>query len=330
MPSDASPLGVAVVGTGTMGRRRIASLQEMQGATLRCVFDEDPLRARQVGESARVDVARDLGEILRRDDVGLVIVCVPNVDHEGIVGAALSSGRHVICEKPLGMDATAARRMADAADAAGRFLKVGANHRYIPSVQSAVDLVRRGELGRPLVFRGWIGHDGSRFGSPWFTQRTSAGGGTFLDNGVHLLDIGRWMMGESSGCIARVANLAHPDWDVEDYATATFDTVAGGIISVTSSWIDRSGYFYFEVHGEKGFVSVDADRGMVVGPPGLGIPPAPDPGPPGASYNRELTEAIESIHAGRPPSPTGRDGAAVLRMVDAAYESSRTDRMVEI
>jgi predicted dehydrogenase len=302
----------------------------MVGAELRCMMDEDPDRAKSAADDAEVSVEYELDDVLRRPDVGLVIVSVPNAAHEGIVRAALDAGRHVICEKPLAPEVAAAQRMVAAAEARGRFLKVGANHRYIPAVHSALDVVQRGAIGPPLAFRGWIGHDGSRFGSPWFTQRARAGGGTLLDNGVHLLDLARCAMGEVTHCVARTANLAHPSWDVEDYATALYDTASGGIITVTSSWIDRSGYFYFEIHGEKGFVSVDSDRGMAAGPAALGISADVEPGQPGESYRRELEDAISSIHVGRAPVPTGHDGEAVVRMVQAAYESSRTGQQISL
>lgn len=323
---------MAVLGAGRMGLRRAGVLRELPGVRIVGFSDTDPARAGAAARAHGTEVFGSAEALLRRPEVDLVLVCTPNRTHEALVIRALEAGKDAFTEKPLACDAEAAHRMVAAARRAGRSLGLGANTRWIPSVRAALAAVRGGALGRPRLFRGWIGHDGSRLTGDWYVRRAEAGGGTLIDNGVHLIDLARLTLGELAGCSARTARIAHPEWEVEDLATATFDAAGGGSAMVQSSWIDRSGYFYFEIHGDEGYLSVDATEGLRGGPAGRSasvVVPADDDLP-NRSYRDEMTELLRRLGSDEAPDPNGEDGARLVAAVGAAYTSAAEGRHVAI
>ena len=330
--ANGAPLRVGIVGAGRMGGRRAEAVRAAPDAELVGIADIHAGKARSMARMHGTKAFVSPEALLRTSAIDLVLVCTPNRAHEPVVVSALEAGKDVFCEKPLAGDHAAAKRMLRSAERAGRSLAVGANTRWIPSVRAALETARSQVLGRGLLFRGWIGHDGSRLNGPWYTRRAQAGGGTLLDNGVHLLDLARTMLGDFTGCFARVGRLAHPEWEVEDVASVIYDVAGGRLASVTSSWIDRSGYFYFELHGEHGYLTVDSDGGMRVARSGSAPGPSTplDPGPPGESYRQEVAHLVHRLRSGQPPEPDGADGAYLVRSVEAAYASSKLGRYVSI
>lgn len=327
-------LNFAVIGLGVMGKRRVKTILESKSANLSAVYDIDRKLAERFAKMNNCRWATELDEIFRDHSIDVVIVSVPNKFHSSIVISALESGKHVLCEKPMATYPEEASAMVRAAEAQKLFLKVGSNHRYFPNVMKAKELIKSGTLGRPIVFRGWIGHDGSKFGSEWFKNYDIVGGGTLLDNGCHIIDIARMLIGEPKYCFGETDNLLRDDIKpAEDYASVIYRTVNGGLISLNCSWIEWYGYLYFEVFGEKGFVIVDARYGnrLTWGLKGAECLEISDfTNKPQQSYNIELDLFIDAIRNGHEPEPSGHDGARVVEMIHAAYMSSKTGVRVKL
>ena len=326
-------LGIAVIGLGTMGLRRIESIQQNPNARVVSVCDSVPRRAESTGAKLNCFYSTEPAKAVDRSSVDCILVCTPNRSHKQIACQSLSLGKHVFCEKPMATSVVEAEEMVRAAKRAGVFLKVGSNHRFFPNVTKCRDMIGTGLIGEPLVFRGWIGHGGSKFGSDWFLDPRVSGGGTLIDNGCHILDISRWLMGEVVDCFAVVENLNDRTGGPEDYAAVTYRCRSKRIISISSSWIEWYGYLYFEVFGREGFVIVDArsgtrllygkrDQDHVMTYDYTNLAPQ--------SYRLEMEAFIDGIRAGREPLPNGDDGLRVIRMIHAAYGSSKTGRQIEV
>lgn len=327
-------LNFAVIGLGVMGKRRAKTITESHNANLKWVYDIDKNLAERMASEYRCKCTPDMKDILQDNTIDVIVVSVPNKHHASIAIPALEHGKHVLCEKPMAISPDEAHRMVQVAKTHNVFLKVGSNHRYFPNVIKAKELINSGIIGRPVVFRGWIGHDGSKFGSEWFKNYDIVGGGTLLDNGCHIIDIARMLLGEVKQCFAETDNLIKKDIKpAEDYASVVYRTAQGGIISLNCSWFEWYGYLYFEVFGDKGFVIVDARYGNrlswgLKGEDSLQIFDFTNK--PQQSYGIELERFIESIRSGLEPEPSGKDGARVVDMIHAAYKSSASGTRIDL
>jgi len=337
-PSDSSGLSrrffmsnitnIGVIGVGSFGEKRAGAAAKLKNGKLLGVADVSAAKAQEVAAKLGVK-AYAPADLIAAPDIDVICICVPNNLHASLAISALENGKHVMCEKPLARSASEAERIVFAAERAGRLIKTGSNHRYFPSVARARKLVVDGVIGELVSFNGRIGTNGERIKDSWFWNKEICGGGTMLDNGCHLLDIARWLMGDFVEGTGLVSNAYWKGCPVEDTATGVFATKDGKIATIASSWRQFSGYFHFEVNGSHGYITVDGRfdahggdhlywqsirAGNEIHSINFGhMKPT--------SYVDELEEFVGDIQAGRQPRPSGRDGLAVLRMVESIYQS---------
>jgi len=324
-------LGFAVVGCGGFGTRRINALKKI-GARLVCLADTDEKRVTKLAHEAGCEYHIDYKDAVKRNDVDCIVVATPNKFHAPISIAALEHGKHVICEKPLARTPDEARAMVDAAQKNKVFLKTGSNLRYFSNVKKAKELLEKKTIGDPLFIRGWIGHDGERVLHSWNVKKDLAGGGTFLDNGAHILDLFRWFMGDFSECFGYVKTLLMPI-EVEDNGMGLFKRGDGKMAFIQSSWTEWSGYMYMEIYGSEGCLFVDNRLGTSKTTHGdrKEIRHVYDYSTePPRSYELELEDFIDSVKKGKQPMASGYDGMKVIEMVQGIYDSSKTGRVVKL
>lgn len=155
-------------------------------------------------------VCADAAELVARDDVDAVAICTPNAAHREQVLLALAHGKHVFCEKPLGLTLAEAEEMAAAARASGRVHMVAFTYRYLHGVAELRRRVRAGEVGEPHLFRAhhefW---DGLRPGATigWRELQGPAGGGVLWDSGSHFFDLARFLLGPVAAVQATTQTL---------------------------------------------------------------------------------------------------------------------------
>jgi len=251
---------VAQIGCGNIGRHRAEAVAAVSGLELALCVDTIVEAAQALAERWNCEPGTEWQEAVARPDIEVVIVSTPNVFHTPISIAALEAGKHVLCEKPLARNPQEARRMVEAAEACGRELRTGFNHRFHAQVVQAKALFDAGAIGEPLFLRGHTGHGGGEaFAWSWFCDEEIAGGGTFLDNGVHALDLARYFLGEFVEATGfRTTSL----WDIaplEDNGFGLFRTADGWVASLHSSWTQWKGYLYLELFGAEGFLTINYD-----------------------------------------------------------------------
>jgi predicted dehydrogenase len=215
---SAGKLSIAVIGQGFMGRahsfawNRAAQLPSMPlhpGLAVLCGRDREALQ-RNSALLGFGQVSTDWREVVARDDIDLVDVCVPGAGHAEVALGALEAGKHVLCEKPLANTVEQARVMAEAADRAarrGRFAMVGFNYRRVPALALASRLVSEGRIGtvrhvRARYLQDWLVDP--EFPLTWRLEAGQAGSGALGDLGAHLIDLIRFLTGSE---IAEVAAL---------------------------------------------------------------------------------------------------------------------------
>ena len=184
-----------LIGVGAVGQIRKTAIETMAGCSLDAVFDSNLAAARAAGSGARVFETADA--LFGSDACEAVIISTPPNTHEALAVAALDSGKHVLVEKPMANSLDACRRMIEASRRAGKVLTVGFNQRYFDAVKVLRACVRSGAIGKLSHVRGYAGHTGlSEFKAPWMYDKDVMGGGALMDNGIHMLDLVRHIMGE--------------------------------------------------------------------------------------------------------------------------------------
>ncbi|NLV45824.1 MAG: Gfo/Idh/MocA family oxidoreductase, partial [Candidatus Hydrogenedentes bacterium] len=209
---------VGIAGLGKMGMTRARELERHPDALLAAGYDPNPeafaVQYPNVAIKERV-------EDLIHSDIDAVFVCTPNRFTPEIVVSALDAGKHVFCEKPPGRTLSDIKNIIAAEKRnPGLKLTFGFNHRYHGGIQEAKRIVDSGRLGDILWLRGIYGKSGSTdFESQWRSKKELVGAGILLDQGIHMLDLFRFFMGDFVE-VKSMVSTAFWNIDVEDNAFA--------------------------------------------------------------------------------------------------------------
>jgi predicted dehydrogenase len=319
--------GVVVLGCGLIGQKRVAALPD--GCHALCVYDPKVERAAKLAAAVPgCAVAASAEEALASPGVDLVIVATPHRMLAPLACSALDAGCHVLVEKPGAVDVAGARAIADRARANDRTVTVGFNHRFHPSFLEAKRVVEQGDFGRIMYIRARYGH-GGRLGyeREWRAQREVSGGGELIDQGIHLIDLTRFLAGDAELAFGELRTMFW-DTDVEDNAFLALRT-RDGFAWLHASWTEWKNLFSFEVMLERAKIEV-AGLGGSYGPETYTLfEMLPEMGPPlvhrtqwersDDSWRLELESCLAAV-AGRPALGASIDDAvAALDVVDAVY-----------
>jgi predicted dehydrogenase len=320
--------GVAIIGAGLVGEKRAAALPA--GTELRTVFDPVPDRARAVADtSPAATVAATVEAAIDDRAVSLVIVATPHGELARIGVAALARGRHVLVEKPGGDSLHALLELREAARAAGRRVRVGFNHRFHPAVVRTRDEIRSGRYGQVFGIRARYGH-GGRVGyeREWRARRDLSGGGELVDQGLHLIDLVRYLTGEVELAFSELRTDFWPV-EVEDNAYLALRTASGAFAWLHASWTEWKNLFSLEVAMRTAKLEVTGLGGSYGVERFTRHEMLPEMGPPKTtstewptldrSWAAELDDVLADLD-GRPATGAGVDDAiAAFRVVNAAY-----------
>src|SRR6185312_5816860 len=253
-----SPFGFAIVGCGLIGRKRTLSLAGLEGATLRYACDLDANRAAEVARLAPgCAPATDYRTALADPSVQAVIVATLNASLTPIAKAAAEAGKHVLVEKPAARNAAELRQLQAAAARAGVRVRLGYNHRYHPALQKARELFESGVLGPLLFLRARYGHGGRKgYDREWRADPKQSGGGELIDQGVHLIDLAGWFLGEFS-TVEGHATTSFWDMPVDDNAFLSLRTPAGQTAWLHASCTEWKNLFSLEIYGRDAKLAID-------------------------------------------------------------------------
>ncbi len=318
------PIGTIIVGAGYFGQKRLDACKSLQKEyRVVGVVDTDKKVLQHISKKYHVPVSASLSLFTNKAD--LAIIATPNAYHTKQCIDALSLGLHVLCEKPLATNYRDALRIVAASKRYRRFVKTGSNHRFIPYVEKAIELVKKGAVGKVLSINGAIGNNGAHVAGRWFWNPKLSGGGTLLDNGCHLVDIVRLLLGGITRCSAHTATLYWKKARTEDTGSAIFVTKDGRQAVISSSWTRWDGYLSLEVFGDKGCVITDSatENVVVINKNGTVTAKYNYSKDKTSSYQKELLYMKACIERGVAPKPDAKDGARVIQLIEAAYQSSR-------
>lgn len=249
-------LNFAIIGAGLIGKKRADAIVR-SGHSVVAVCDINSTSAHSLAKSLGATPFDQLGGMLQTVPFDAAIVATSNDALSESVVAVLEAKRHVLVEKPGGRNPEEVRRWTQLANSSERICRVGFNHRFHPALQKAQALLSEGALGELLFFRAKYGH-GGRIGydTEWRADPARSGGGELLDQGVHLIDLCRWLGGEFELEFGR-ADTYFWNMKVDDNGFLCLKSpnkkVRAWLHASCTEWKNT---FEFEIFGNKGKIQI--------------------------------------------------------------------------
>jgi predicted dehydrogenase len=277
-------------------------------------------------------VTSDWQSVVDANDVEIVVIATPHDSLAEITLGAIQRGKHVLVEKPAARSASELEPVVAEAERRNALVRVGFNHRYHRAFRKAREIFDQGLLGELMFVRARYGH-GGRVGyeKEWRADVKLSGGGELIDQGVHLIDLARWFLGDFTA-IDGTAKTYFWDMPVDDNAFMMLRTAKQQVAWLHASATEWKNTFSMEIYGRDGKLQIEGLGGSYgterltwyrmlpqMGPPettAWEYPMADD------SWSAELAAFLEDIRANRSPSPNLRDALAALRVVQHIYQGS--------
>jgi predicted dehydrogenase len=349
-----STLGFGIIGAGMVARYHATAIGRTPGARLVAISRSDPARTDEAATQFGVPCLADYTTLLARDDVDAVCICTPSGLHAEQTIAAARAGKHVLVEKPIALTLADADAMIAACAQAGVRLGVALQRRTEPEFQHLRAAVAAGELGRLVLgsismpyLRTQSYYDSADWRGTWALD----GGGALMNQGIHLVDLLLWLLGDVAEVRATAATLAHTI-EVEDCVAATMRFVNGALGSIMATTAAAPGFPHrVEIYGDRGGAQIEGEQivrwecenreprtenqesrmgtGRVNREPiaaGAGASPT---GIGAIGHTRLLEDFVAAIREGRDSLASGREGRRSLALVLAVYEAAQTGQSVQ-
>jgi predicted dehydrogenase len=343
------PLNVGVVGLG-MGRHHIAGYQGHPGAKVVAIADIDENLLTEIGDQYSIPNRYHSTEaMLENENLDIISIVTPNKFHKELTIMAFESGCHVLCEKPMAMNAAEGREMLAASKAAGKRLMINFSYRFTEQSMALKRQVETGILG-DIYFARTVWH--RRRGIPkmgsWFMRKELSGGGPLIDLGVHRLDLALWLMGypqpvwvmgnayNSIG--TSLGSQQGKIYDVEDLAAGFIKFSNGASLVIEASWaanIAERELMETRLYGTMGGLvqrnveetykfeaEIFLERNEAHFDMKLHAPLQPVPTP--------MYHFVDCILDDKPHIATGEEALLVMEILDALYASSSSGEPVRI
>ena len=329
-------LNTAVVGVGLIGEQHADVYAAYERSNLSLVFDANPDRAQSVAERLGSKAAPDL-DTIAGSDVALVSVATPDFAHCDAVVAMLEAGKHVLVEKPLATSVTDALAMVQAAERNNRLLSVSLGNRWSDDIQDLRDCVQSGEIGDPIFGFSRLS-DTVWVPTKMLSWSSESGPHWFLF--PHTMDYMRWIIGQEAVRVyARGEKRLLPQKGVDAYdfvqAMVEFENCT---VTFETSWIVPEGYpaiveQYLSLYGTKGKVTLDrSNRGFALDTEERQLSIRPKMWSyfkTAESWGNSMRNMVDCVLDGGEPAIPGRDGLAVVAMIEAAERSIITGQPIE-
>lgn len=334
-PADA-PLRVALMGLGGYATRVADAMQQCTRAKLVGAISGTPAKLQAWQTKYGIPAANcysyeNYDQIRNNAEIDAVYIITPNSLHRDAAIRVAAAGKHVICEKPMSVNAADGQKMVDACRAAGVKLLVGYRMHFEPKTLAIIGMRNRGELGKPLFFQGLSGF---RIGDPtqWRLNKELAGGGAMMDIGIYSVNGARYMVGEDPIWVTAQETKTDPvkfregvDETIQFQFGFPGGAVASCLSTYTMNYLDR----FF----------LDCDKGFAELLPATGYGPIK-----GRTSQGELTQPHQThqtiqmdefadiiLRNKKPEVPVdGVEGVKDLRIIDAIYEAARTGRKISL
>jgi len=345
-----STVGLGIIGCGVIAPIHAEAISGIPSGKLIAVSDVVEKNARALADKYGADVYTDYTEMLKRDDIHAVSLCVPSGMRLEIAEACAAAGKHILAEKPLEVNSERITKLIAAVDKAGVRLGCIFQYRFADGPAHIRRALDEGRFGKPVLgdaYIKWYRSQEYYDSGKWRGTRKLDGGGCLMNQGIHQIDLLLWYFGAVKSVTAHTALVGHTGIEVEDLACAMiqFESGAMGVIEgSTAIWPGHPARV--EVHGTEGSAVLEdgelvfwkfkderpedvailagIEKGSTLGSG------ASDPikGLKSEGHRRQITDFIESISENRAPKIDGREGRRSVELIEAVYRSAETGKPV--
>jgi len=364
-------INVGVIGAGGVAQLgHIPGYQKLENVNVAALCDLNRVKLNDVAKRFNIpQTFTDYRSLLELEEIDVVSVCSPNFLHAEHVIAALQSGKHVLCEKPIALTTREVESIIQETRNAGKKLMITFVHRFDPALQIMKSFISKGELGTTYYAKAsYLRRRGIPGLGGWFTTKKASGGGALIDIGVHMLNLGLWLMGspEPVSVVAstydrlkeravigdwppidsRKGDVYKNTFDVEDLATAFIKFKNGSTLLLEASWAGYSETgIRISLFGTKGGVELRcAVGGVDEGRPIYFvlhkeidnqlidiIPVMPETYSYfDISWPNLMQHFIHCIRENREPIVTFKEILHNSKIINAIYKSAQEDKMVTL
>jgi len=354
----------AVVGCGEIAPTHVRALRSLgDRVSIVACADVVPERAAVLANAFQLR-ASTYDDILADSTIDAVTVCTPSGAHADLGVPALLAGKHVLVEKPMDVSPAACDRLLEAQHSSGMTLGVVSQRRFDPAAQRVRSALADGTLGSLVYadcripwFRTQQYYDSGGWRGTWDLD----GGGCLMNQGLHSIDLMRWMCGPVTHVYAQARTAVHDRIEVEDVLCATVVFAGGAIGTIMSSTCSYPPFpARLGIQGSRGGAVIEGDAlaafSIIDGEHVPGEPPmahaieiayggtrAATPAPAEATsvspdgidgwtlgHRRQLLDFVEAVEAGRDPLVSGLEGRRTVELIEVIYRSVRSGAIEKV
>lgn len=340
-------LTLGLVGAGAAGKLHATALEKVEGANLSVVHNRSSNKGEEFASSWDIDYIENYEEIVSMEELDIVDVCTATGTHSKFAIPAAEAGKHLIIEKPLETSPEKCEEIIVAARKNDVEIAVIFQNRFKDSVhiiRKALETNRLGQLVLGTAKINWY-RPPEYYKNNWKGTKELDGGGALINQGIHTIDLLQWLMGEVNTITGQIKTLAH-DIEGEDVGVATLEFNNGSLGTITGSTASYPGLDEkLGIYGTKGSIELTGNRITTwemseENEANEKIQKEKNPeGKSGASnptdinsenHRKQLQEIVDSLREGRIPPVSGREAKKSVRLINAIYESSRTDKSIDL
>lgn len=329
---------IALIGSGYISDYHARGLMTVPNTEIGAVVSKNLDNAKKFAEKYKIEKAySSIAEVVVDGNIDAVVISTPNVFHAPYAIQFLESGKDVFIEKPMAMNAKEGTLLQKVAARTGHLVMVGHMWRFDADTQYIKENIDSGKLGKIIKTKSYGIHE--NWGpAGWFTQKELAGSGALGDMGVHAIDTTRYLLGDPKPLKVYARIATHfGDYDVDDSGIIIITWDNGTESIIESGWWQphmdgpeaSSG-----IYGTKGygslfptFLKLKKGEGSEIITPKL---PEREDHCAQIIYTKQMEYFVNCIQTRTTPIPGLLEGQAVMQIVDAAYESARTGKVVDL
>jgi predicted dehydrogenase len=317
-------LRVGIIGCGNMANNHAKAWTKLHGVELTAFADTAQPKAAKLAGEYGGHAYGDAAEMLDTERLDAVSVTTPPTAHCAPTVAALECGAHVLCEKPLAPSTADAAAMVDAADRAKRMLMTGFTYRFREDVIKTKELLRNGDIGKPLFAHNSFSCQWRGVVDSWFVRPAISGGGIVLDNASHSIDLFHHLFGDTRRVCASLDRL-NEAIDVEDTALILTEHESGVRATIELSWsVPRPREWYLEIYGTDGTIRVKFGEVQLWTSGSADWTICRTNAEYQNGFDRMIARFVECIRTNTPLPVSGRDGLRAIEVIEQIYDQAPT------
>lgn len=336
---------VGILGAGNISETHARAAAAIPGVAIAAVHGSNREKAERLAAAYGARAYDDLDAFLAHRPMDLVAIGSPSGLHADQAIRAAERGLHVLVEKPIDITPARADALIEAADRAGVRLGVFFQDRVQPDLARLHTLIETGRLGRPLLVSGrvrWHRPPEYYAQSRWRGTWALDGGGALMNQGIHTVDLLRWLLGPVTRVAARAATVLHRI-EVEDTIVAVLEFASGALGTLEATTAAFPGYKRrVEISGTEGTAILEHDRLVALdlrgpveelaasGPADQNASASTAVVADAGGHQRLFEDFLEAIRTSREPRCSGREGRRSVALACAIYEAAREGRWVNV